>query len=67
MNRTIEEQIRDMSYYVNDPHMDGFSQFEKKKQLYKIYWQARKAVENSPHFTGEEEWLEENEPPGYVR
>lgn len=66
MNKTIEEQIENMRYYMNDPRMDGFSQFEKKKKIYKVLWQAQRALENSPHFVGEEEWIKENEPRGNV-
>lgn len=62
MNRTIENQIQDLHYYVTDPRMDGFSQFEKKKKIYKILWEAQKALVGTPTFVGETEWLEENEP-----
>lgn len=62
MSRAIEELIEDMRYYMNDPRMDGFSQFEKKKKIYKVLWQAQRALENAPTFVGETEWLDENEP-----
>lgn len=67
MNRTIEEQIEDMRHYMDDPRMDGFSQFEKKKRIYKILWRTQRALKYAPTFTGEKEWIEENEPRGNVQ
>ena len=62
MNKTAEEQIEYWHFYVTDPRMDGFSQFEMKKKIYKALWAAQKALEGTPTFVGEEEWLNENEP-----
>ena len=60
MNRSTLEHIQEMGSYIRDPHMDGFSQFNKKQQLYKILWAAQKQLENAPKFYGEEEWLKEH-------
>lgn len=60
MNRTIVEQIMHMGEYVRDPHMDGFTQFDIKKQLYKILWEAQQQLDGAPTFYDEEEWLKEN-------
>jgi hypothetical protein len=38
---------------------DGFTQFEAKKKLYQILWEARRQLEKSPQFVGESEWLSE--------
>ena len=60
MNNTTLEIIEDMGMYIRDPHMDGFSQWGSKQQLYKILWAAQKQLENAPMFHGEEEWVKEN-------
>jgi hypothetical protein len=38
---------------------DGFTQFEAKKKLYQILWEARRQLEKAPQFVGESEWLSE--------
>ena len=53
-------RIEGMGMYIRDPHMDGFTQWGKKQQLYKILWEVEKQLNNSPKFYGEVEWLEEN-------
>jgi hypothetical protein len=40
-------------------HNDGFTQFEAKKKLYQILWEAQHQLEKSPQFVGETEWLQE--------
>lgn len=59
--KTIEEQMQDLYWYITDPRMDGFSQFEKKKKLYKIKWLADELLEKCNFkFIGEEEFIKEN-------
>jgi hypothetical protein len=60
MNKTIVEQIQAMGWYMRDPNMDGFTQWGKKQELYKILWEAQKQLDSAPKFYGEVEWLEEN-------
>ena len=60
MNKSIVERIYEMGSYVRDPHMDGFTQWAKKQDLYKILWTAQQQLEGAPQFHGEEEWLKEN-------
>jgi len=60
MNKSILEHIEDMGWYMRDPNMDGFTQWGKKQQLYKILWAAQKQLENSPTYHGEEEWVKEH-------
>lgn len=62
MQKSAEEQIEYWHFYVTDPRMDGFSQFEMKKKIYKALWAAQRALQDAPIFVGEEEWLNENEP-----
>ena len=38
---------------------DGFTQFEMKKDLYKLKWLLDQLMQDSPTFVGEEEFLEE--------
>jgi hypothetical protein len=38
---------------------DGFTQFEIKKNLHEIKWLLDEMLKRQPTFSGEEEWLEE--------
>ena len=58
--KKILDQIRDYGYYIRDPRMDGFTQFNAKQNLYKILWETQKQLNSSPEFVGEKEWIEEN-------
>lgn len=48
-------------YDLNDMNLDGFTQFEVKKELYQIKWVVDNVLKKSPDFHGEEQWLKEQE------
>ena len=44
---------------ANSRFNDGFTQFEIKKELYKLKWILDEYFDRSPKFTGEDEWIDE--------
>lgn len=58
-NKAIEEQLWQWEGVMHDPYIDGFNGWGCKKKIYKVLWQAQEAIENAPHYAGEDEWLEE--------
>ena len=44
---------------ANSRYNDGFTQFEIKKELYKLKWILDEYFDRSPKFTGEDEWIDE--------
>lgn len=44
---------------ITDPRMDGFSTWGLKQQLYQLQFKLQEAIDNSPKYHGEEEWLAE--------
>jgi hypothetical protein len=55
----ILNQIRACAYDVNDPYMDGFFQWGRKQDLYRIKFVLDDIIANSSTFAPEEEWLAE--------
>jgi hypothetical protein len=52
--------IQKLGVAATDPHMDGYNQFGKKKELYKILWAVEKQLSRCSNFYGEDEWLREH-------
>jgi hypothetical protein len=46
---------------LQHPGNDGFTQFEIKKDLYKIKWLIDEIIADSSTFAGEEEFLKEHD------
>lgn len=59
-NGKIQEQLWQWEGVMHDPNIDGFNGWGCKQKIYKVYWQAKKALENAPTYTGEEEWVLEH-------
>jgi hypothetical protein len=59
MSRLLSE-IQDLGDYMRDPRMDGFSQFTAKQRIYEVLWECEKQLKDSPTFSIEEEWINEN-------
>jgi hypothetical protein len=57
---TTLDQIESLAIQCTDPNMDGFYQWNKKRQLYEILWAVEKALEKCPTFSVEKEWIEES-------
>jgi hypothetical protein len=52
--------IQKLGVSATDPYMDGYVQFDKKKDLYKILWAVEKQLSRCSNFYGEDEWLREH-------
>ena len=57
----ISHQIYSMARESSSPYTDGFTGFEIKKDLYEIKFVIDEVLKTSPKFSGEEEWLTEQE------
>lgn len=57
----IYNQIRSLSGTVNSRYNDGFTAFYAKQDLYQIKWFVDEQLKRSPKFSGEDEWLREEE------
>jgi len=57
----IARQINILSYEISSPYNDGFIGWGCKQDLYMIKWIVEDALRRCPNFSGEEEWLREQE------
>lgn len=57
----ITRQIHAMARECASPYNTGFVTFEIKKDLYQLKEIIDQALQSSPTFSGEEEWLTEQE------
>jgi hypothetical protein len=57
----IVQQIHAMARDCTSPYNTGFVAFEIKKDLYQIKEIIDQALQAAPTFSGEEEWLTEQE------
>ena len=57
----ISQQIHRMGRESSSPYNDGYTAFEIKKELYEIKFALDQILKDSPRFSGEEEWLTEQE------
>ena len=64
---SISHQLWITRTEINSPRNDGFTQFELKKDLYKIHQLLESILQESPKFVGEEEFLLELEKSKVVR
>jgi hypothetical protein len=55
----IANQLHSCGYAMNDPYMDGFTTWGCKQDLYRVKFILDEILENSPIYSGEQEWLEE--------
>lgn len=60
-NNAIQEQLWQWEGVMHDRNIDGFNGFGCKQKIYKVLWQAQKAIKNAPHYHGEDEWILEHE------
>jgi hypothetical protein len=58
VSRALEE-IGHHYTRANDPNLTGWVNWPHKQQLYEIYWAVKDALDQTSHFVGEDEWLEE--------
>ena len=57
----VAQQINTMVYETISGHNDGFTQWGVKQDLYRIKWLVEDALKRSSTFSGEEEWLRDQE------
>ena len=57
----VSHQIYMSGVELNSKYNDGFTQFEIKKDLYKLKWLLDNIMKDSPTFAGEDEFVEEHE------
>lgn len=57
----IANQIHALSRECSSPYNEGFTAFELKKDLYQIKFIIDEALQRAPTFSGEVEWLTEQE------
>jgi len=57
----ICNQLQQMSIELNSPYNDGWTSWMVKEELYLIKFELDRILENSPTFTGEEEFLKQHE------
>lgn len=57
----ITSQIYTMARECSSPYNDGWTSFEIKKDLYEIQQIIDQAIRNCPTFSGEDQWLTEQE------
>jgi hypothetical protein len=58
---SVHHQIYMSGVELHSPYNDGFTQFEIKKDLYKLKWLLDEILKESSEFSGEDEFLKEHE------
>jgi hypothetical protein len=58
---SASHQIYMAGVELHEPKNDGFTQFEIKKDLYKLKWLLDEIMADAPTFAGEEEFLKEHD------
>ena len=46
---------------IKSPYNDGFTAFYTKQDIYKVKWLVDEILKESPEFSGEKEWIEEQD------
>ena len=57
----IRHQIWTMRHEATTPYNDGWVAFGVKQELYQLKWQIDQALADCGTFSGEDEWLREQE------
>ena len=58
---SVSSQIYTMARECASPYNDGYNSFEIKKDLWELKFIIDQAIKNTPSFSGEEDWLQEQE------
>jgi hypothetical protein len=58
---SVSHQIYMAGVELHSSKNDGFTQWEIKKDLYKLKWTLDQIMKDSPTFVDEDEFLKENE------
>lgn len=46
---------------IMSPYNDGFTSFYIKQDMYRVKWMIEEMIKDCPEFSGEREWLEEQD------
>jgi hypothetical protein len=57
----ISHHIYTMARECASPYNDGFTSFEIKKDLWDLKFIIDQSIKNTPTFSGEEQWLQDQE------
>ena len=57
----VISQCQQMYHGANDPYMTGFVNWPCKQDLYRVKFAVDEMLSKTPKFTGETEWLLEQE------
>lgn len=57
----ILQDLHRMNREMSSSYTDGFTSFEIKKELYEIKFALDQILKDSPMFSGEQEWLTDQE------
>jgi hypothetical protein len=60
VNQIISD-CREMYAAANDPHLTGWNNWPCKQDLYRVKFAVDEMLKKTSTFTGEDEWLEEQE------
>jgi len=58
---SVNHQIYMAGVELNNSYNDGYNQWEIKKDLHRLKWLLNSILEDSPVFSGEEEFIKEHE------
>jgi diphthamide biosynthesis methyltransferase len=58
---SITSQIHSIARECSSPYNDGYTAFGCKQDLYQLKELLDNIIKNSPTFSGEQEWLQEQE------
>jgi diphthamide biosynthesis methyltransferase len=58
---SITSQIHSIARECSSPYNDGYTAFGCKQDLYQLKELLDNVIRNSPTFSGEQEWLQEQE------
>ena len=57
----VISECQKMYYGANDPYVTGWNNWPCKQDLYRVKFAVDKMLKNTSQFSGEEEWLLEQE------
>ena len=58
---TVKDEVDKINFAESDRHMDGFTTWGCKKDLYEILWYVEKALDKCNTYSNEEDFIEEHE------
>ena len=65
--KEVENQLQRMYAGAVDPYVTGYNNWPCKQDLYRVKFLVDQLLKECPNFTGEDEWLREQEAEQIVR